>query len=212
MTHLIYEKVQLPTIKSYVSAVKSILGNEDIEINDNHIKLNSLIKACKVQNDVLTVRLPIHSGLKNMILDRIQDYYMEHSQPYLAKMYRAIVSTGYHGLLRVGELTTGAHPILCCNVITAKNKRKIQIILRSSKTHSESDLPQKITIVSVDRMDTAINYCPFKLINEYIEVRPKYLTDEEHFFVFSDRHPVKSAQLRRVLKASIKAIGLNQDL
>ena len=71
--------------------------------------------------------------------------------------------TGYYGLLRAGELTAGSHPIMAHSVFVAKNKKKFQIILHSSKTHGPSDLPQKITILGSESQDfIERRYCPFR--------------------------------------------------
>ena len=44
-------------------------------------------------------------------------------QEYLARLYKAITITGYYGLLRIGEMMTGTHPILACDVHEAVNRR-----------------------------------------------------------------------------------------
>ena len=48
---LIKEKRQSSMIKSYLSAIKAILGHIGMDISMNLYLLNSLTKACKLQND-----------------------------------------------------------------------------------------------------------------------------------------------------------------
>ena len=67
----------------------------------------------------------------------------------LRRIYRAIFVLAYCGLLRIGELVKGNHPMKVTDVHKGKNKEKIQVILRSSKTHSKADLPQIIKIESM---------------------------------------------------------------
>ena len=82
-----------------------------------------------------------------------------------------MVATGYYGLLRIGELTAGTHSILACNVLTAKNKNKIQLVLKTSKTHAEANYPQKVTIVknvteeSKCTSSKSNKYCPYEIFS-----------------------------------------------
>ena len=46
-------------------------------------------------------------------------------------------------------MATGIHPIKVIDVHKGKNKEKIQVILRTSKTHTLGDLPQVIKIESM---------------------------------------------------------------
>ena len=50
---LVNEQKKSTTIKSYVSAVKAVLANEGIELNENRYLLNSLTHACKLKNSPL---------------------------------------------------------------------------------------------------------------------------------------------------------------
>ena len=186
-----------------------MLSRDCIKIDDNRTQPSALVKACKLQNDRLYVRLPLQKNLLRMILDQIWKFYSHRGQIYLAKLYHAIVSTGYCGLLRVGELTTGTHPIRAANVFTARTKLKYQLILHSSKTHSCSDLPQKVTLISNPQIK---RHCPFKMLHNFIQARPKRADNEEPLFIFRDRAPVKPYHLRLILKKAIKAIGLDESL
>ena len=168
-----------------------------------------LVNACKVQNDTLKVRLPNQSGLKNMITDKTEDYFLGVGRVYLAKLYKAIVSTGYHGLLQIGELTSGTHPMLACNVHSATNRRKIQIVLYHSKTHTKANYPQKIEITS---MNTTFKHCPYRIMEEFIKARWKYRRDDEPFLIFRDGIPVKPKHFRAVLSNVIKSLGLDPTL
>ena len=46
------------------------------------------------------------------------------------------------------------------------------------------------------------------IINQYIQVRPKYRDDDEPIFVFRDASPVKPNNLRVVLRKALTAIEL----
>ena len=93
------------TVRSYVSAIKGVLKDDGIHVNEDRCLLNSLIKACKYHNDHVRTHLPINKQLLQLILKTIDQIFV--SQPYLSIMYQALMSTAYFGLFRVGELTEG---------------------------------------------------------------------------------------------------------
>ena len=118
--------------------------------------MSALIQACKLRNDQLFIRFPIQRSLVHMILDKIDDCYLGRGQRYLARIYKTIILTGYYGLLRTGELTSGTHPVLACDTHIVKNKMKIQLLLRSSETHSTFDNPQRVTITTSSKCTSDI--------------------------------------------------------
>ena len=56
------------TIKSYVSAIKSVLHEDGVELNKNKYLLNALTNTCKLINDKVRTRLPIQLGVLELIL------------------------------------------------------------------------------------------------------------------------------------------------
>ena len=74
-----------------------------------------------------------------MIVDKIAQRCAYRGQVYLSSLYRAMTMAGYCGMLPIGELTSGAHPILADNVYVDSAKENLQIILHSSKTHSKAN-------------------------------------------------------------------------
>ena len=202
------------TIKSYISAIKFILKRDNYEWDDSKAQLNALTKACKLQNDIVKIRLPISDKLLDLILfevDRIHN-----SQPYLMKLYQTILVIGYYGLLRIGEMTQSEHQILARNVHVATNKKKIKIILFLSKTHDESSKPQKVTISSEESINESKNkryYCPFQLTKEYILVRGiEYADKNEPFFLFRDKSNITANHVRILLRQAITNLNLDANL
>ena len=57
-------------------------------------------------------------------------------------------TTAHYGLFRVGEITTGEHPVMVKDVMVDPAKQKILFILRSLKTHGKDAQPQMIKITS----------------------------------------------------------------
>ena len=122
-------------------------------------------------------------------------------------MYKALTSTLYYGLLRIGELATGDHPVKLEDIYVADNKKKAILVLRTSKTHTLADKPQKITIGEADAHinDRDTRYCPFYLLNNYFNERLT-ISNYGPLFVFLDGSPVKPEQFRFVLKTMIKCV------
>ena len=168
--HLTHKNRKSTTVKSYISAIKAVLTNHDIEINEDQCLLGSLTRACRINRDKLTIRLPIQKQLLNTLLKKTHEYFMNRGQVYLATLYKVLFATAYYGLFRIGELTESEHCVKVCDVQVATNKEKMLFILRSSKTHCRADLPQMITITKLQTNNkSTLNqiYCPYKLLCNY---------------------------------------------
>ena len=55
-------------------------------------------------------------------------------------------------------------------------------------------------------------YCPCKLGRKYFEVRPSWSSEDEQLFIFRDGSPLKSFQLRNMLRTILGELGLNPKL
>ena len=208
--------MQSGSVKSYISAIKKTLLNDGYNWDDNKVLLSSLTRACKIVNDRIKTRLPIQCGLLELILFEIDRLYLNLNQPYLNCMYKALFAISYYGLMRAGEVTESPHVVKAKDVHVGINKDKIMLVLYTSKTHDRSSVPQKIRITS-NKTERTGNYakrhfCPFSLMNQYVQMRPEYLTDDEQFFIFSDRTPVTADQARNLLRKILKILGLNEKL
>ena len=145
-----------------------------------------------------------------MLLNSVEAFFGDNPQPYLIKLYRAILCAAYYGLLRIGELTYSNHVIKAKDVHISTNKNKVFFVLHSSKTHAKFARPQTMKITqstqstrSDARYSPRLN-CPFQILKDYLQVQGKYTSDLEQFFVFSDSSAVKPAQLRNMLKKPIE--------
>ena len=184
--YMVQRGMQSSTVKSYVSAIKKILITDGYKWQDSEILLSSLARACKLKNDSVRTRLPIHVSLLEMLLFEIQRIFRKRCQPYLEKLYLALFTLGYYGLMRVGELTQSPHVAKARDVHLAINKQKLLVVLYSSKTHSAGNRPQKIKITAIGKEMRKRNFCPFKILADFIDVRGSYLDDLEPFFIFRD--------------------------
>ena len=112
VAYLVDQKRQSSTVKSYISAIKAVLMSNGIDINEDQYLLSAMTKACKLKNDRVRARLPIQKGMLNVILRHTKKHFDSINQPFLGALYMTLFSTAYYGMFRVGELTSGTHPVL----------------------------------------------------------------------------------------------------
>ena len=213
--YLIKENRQSSTIRSYVSALRAILMEAGHELTEDKFLLKALTKACKLTNDRVRIKIPIKKHMLTELLDKLSEHFS--SQPYLKKLYRAIFSTAYYGMFRIGELTKGTHPILAKDAEIADNKRKMKFTLWSSKTHGKNKFPQTVKIQAIDsnqnRNNSKSRACPFEILRDYLRVRKRgFIRESEPFFIFRNRDPVTPKNLREILDIIIEKAGYNISL
>ena len=215
-SYLVYHcGIKSSTLKSYVSAIKYTLEADGYSWNLDKVLLASFAKTCQSLNDVVKTRLPIGGGLLEIILFEVERKYRQH-QYYLEIMYKHLFSIAYHGLFRIGELTSGSHPIKAKDVHISDEKDKMLFILYSSKTHGIESRPQEIKIsgkTCSNKLDIGQKYfCPFKLGREYQTIRSGYYHKSDPYFVFSDGSFVRPRHVRTVLRQILRSLNLNDKL
>ena len=211
IAYLVDRGMQSGTIKSYVSAIKKTLVMDGYKWDDDMVLVRSLAKACKIVNDKVRTRLPIHCNLLEMILFEVQRYFGNRQQLYLEILYKTLFAISYYGLMRISEVTYSPHTLKAKSVHIASNKDKMLLILYSSKTHDKSSRPQKIKITSNGRKGGKY-FCPFTLMRQYMAIRGNYASEEEQFFTFGDGSPVLPRHPRNILKILINRLGLDSRL
>ena len=195
---LVHEGVQLSTLKSYISGIKAILKADGYCWVEDRAELHLIIRACKIENDVVKIRLPISYRLLETLLFEMQRLYS--TQPYLEVLFRALFMLAYYGLMRVGELTFGQHVLKAKDIHIGCNKDKLLVVLYSSKTHGKNNLPQEIKITSMTKQAYQNNckrrlFCPFQAIREFTAYRGCYENDNEQFFIFRGGMPVRPVHM-----------------
>lgn len=197
------------TLESYLAGIKSMLSADGIQINTRTARLRALIKACKYQNDRVIQRMPIKEALLVRIIRQVD--LMFDNQPYLSSLYKSMLVMGYYGMMRVGEMAKGDHPVLARDVHLAHDRKKVQIILRTSKTHGLGDQPQYVKFDSYDSRSYLYNkhFCPFEVVREFLSTRGPKQNDDDMLFVFQDNSPVKPYQLSAVLKRALKRLNID---
>ena len=75
--YLINKNRKAATVKSYVSAIKSVLREDNFTISDDRFLLNSLIKACRYRNNQARLHFSIQKPLLLTILRQIRSIYLD---------------------------------------------------------------------------------------------------------------------------------------
>ena len=224
--YLIDQHRKSTTIKRYISAIKSVLWDDGIEINDNQMLWTSLTRACRIHNDTIQTKFPIKRGLLNMLVTSLDKFYQLNQQPYLVHMYKVLLCMAYFGLFRIGELTSSEHIVKAKDVHIGLNKKKLLFVLHSSKMHDKGSKPQIIKIQAKTSKNcqhsklhkecyicvTADRICPFQSLQNYLAVRKSRKGTNEQFFVFKDRSPVLQHHFRTILCKLLKFNNFNPQL
>ena len=208
--YLVDNGKQSSTIKSYVSAIKSILMDDGYDWIDGRILLSSIVRGCRVINDKLHYRRPLKLNLLELLLFEV-DRLWDGSQPYLELLYKTLFAISYYGLMHVGEVTKSNHVLKVKDVHVGLNKEKILMVLHSSKTHAAYMQPQEIKITSneFNKSTKFRHFCPFNLMRRYMSSRGDYSDGSEQFFIFANGMEVTTQQARQVLKRAL--LNINVD-
>ena len=75
-------------------------------MDDNSLQLSAMLKAVIYIDSQPDVRLPIQLGMYQLILDQIEAIFTEgaNQQPFLVTAYRAMATSAYYGLFRIGKI------------------------------------------------------------------------------------------------------------
>ena len=203
--HLVFDKkLQSSTVRSYVTAIKQVLSIDGYRWNHKQFLLATFTRHCRLKNDRLFNRLPFTRGVVELMLYETRHKFS--NQPYLEVLYLALFSTMYYGLFRISEIANGEHAVKAVNVHEAADKKSFKFTLLSSKTHTRAKRPQEIKI----KKQSHTRFCPVSMIRDYVKLRPRYKSEHEIFFVFSEGTPVEAHHVRTLLKTIMARLGMNE--
>lgn len=184
---------------------------DGIRVRHDSCELAAIIQAARHVNDVLYIRLPIQKHLMRLILNFVDTHYIKGlGQTYQGSWLKAIFSMVYHGMMRISELADGPHTVKAQDIIHGRNKQKVTIYLRSSKTHSTADQPQ---IVIIPAQPLWTHNCPVRAITNYALCQGRIAKyPEQPFFTNQDGSPITPQQYRSNLRYILFTIGLQSEL
>ena len=214
--------IQSATLKSYISGIKAMLLSDGYILSDDKLLLNCITRACRLKNDHIYIRLPIGKGLLEILMNEISlEFLIKKNQKYLESLYKTAFVLAYYGLFRVSELcqTPSGHALKAKDVHEAEGKKKLLMLLHSSKTHGKGQQAQQIKIEGVDKNKQLLNrsrvchtHCPFETVSEYLQLRGGYYSINDQLLCFRDGTPLKSSHFRNILKKMLSNLSLNPKL
>lgn len=209
--HLGNEGAHSATVGSYMSAIRYKLRKDGIDIPDKNFEIASIIRTCKLKNNRVFYRCGISKPMLKDLLQATKELLYDNGQEYQYFLYRAIFLTAYYGMFRIGEIAQGPHSVTASDVKPSTNKNKFLLILRSSKTHGKGDHPHTVNIPQVVDVeeDRTIND-PYQALNDYRVRRP--VGGSDNFFLLQDGTPVKTYQVRAMLKRVIVKANYDPEI
>ena len=208
--HQIQAGTQSSMLRLYFSALKKILRDDGYKLNEDLTLFSSLARACKLENDILRMRFPIHINFLEILVFELERIFID--QRYLELLYKSIFLISYYGLFRIGEVTKSNHVIKAADFYLGRNKNKILVMLYSSKTHTRASIPQKVKISEINCSARKQFFCPFMVLRKFLELRGNYKDQDEQLFIFRDHSPVLPEHVRTVLRKTIRNTGLDTSL
>ena len=70
---------------------------------------------------------------------------------------------------------------------------------------------QSMNVSFKKKNDRCKIYCPYKMLRQYAEVRVRYVSDDEPFFVYRGRSPITPIAVNKMLRKLLKASGINTE-
>ncbi|XP_076075986.1 uncharacterized protein LOC143046807 [Mytilus galloprovincialis] len=191
------------TISSYISGVSYHHKIQGIQDTTTFFIIGKALEGIKriqggKRNDIrapITVQL-----LSDMIscLDKVC------KNKYEAFLFSAVFSVAFFGLLRVGEITTSS-------VIIGSNLTIFDILVRRKVLELRvrwSKTDQKGKSVTLLIAENGKNYCPVRLINEYLKVRPT--CNNTDLFIHYIGMPLTRYQFSSILEKALHFLHISK--
>ena len=87
IAHLVHERgLQSSIMHSYITAIKRTLVDDEYDWQDGKLQMCTLARACRLINDKVQIRLPIHCSLLEVLLLELRCSLQESGQQYLQIM------------------------------------------------------------------------------------------------------------------------------
>lgn len=197
------------TVSSYMSAIRYKLRKDGVHIPDRNFEIASIIRTCKLKNDQVHYRCGISKNMTKELVRAVKELFLDQGQEYLYYLYRAVFLTAYYGMFRIGEIGESPHALKSADVKKSLNKEKFLMVLRSSKTHGKGDHPHTVSIPQVvDVQEDENIFDPFVAIQDYMSRKPQ----STQFFVHSDGSPLKTHQIRKAFKKTLKCAHFDPEI
>ena len=147
VAYLIESNKKSTTIKCDISAIKGVLQDVNVALNEDKLLLSSMTSACRIHKDTINNKLPIKKGLLSLLIHLLEEFFVDNPQIYLTKLYSTMFCTAYYGMFRIGEIAASQHIIKAKDVHVRMNKNKLMFVLHTSKTHNRSNKHKSLKLL-----------------------------------------------------------------
>ena len=201
IAHLSGRKLKPSTLKGYLAAISFFHKNKGINVDCSSPHIKQLIKGVNYMDKKYPMkRKPIKFNLLQKIIATIPKICPQ----FDSLLFKSVLALQYHACLRIGEVVTSKTSTHTLKKNQIKIKRKsLSIHFKSFKHARQSNIKLKLL-----RQSKKSTICPVQLLTEYNKVRPK--TDcNVQFFISKKGKPITRLEVAKVLKNSIKELGLD---
>ena len=192
------------SISSSISALAFVHKVNGWEDPTTSFLISKLKEGCRRLHPQSDGRLPLTPTILERIINSLPLLCFSQFEGLL---FRSAFLMAFFGFLRVGEFTCKSsnvipEKVLALNDISVhSNGKMLTLRIRYSKT-DQRGMSSSLTLLDSDHQ----NLYPVKALGDYLAVRPQI---QGPLFVHFNGDPLLSFQFSRVLKESLKFIGLN---
>ena len=187
------------SITTYITAISYIHKFGDFKDPTTHFSVQKTLSAVNRLTGKLDSRLPITIFILARLSDAIEKTV---SNRYHRVLLRAMFTSAFFGLFRIGEITTEGHNVVCldmsqCNLL--EDKVIIKIV------HFKHNVSQDPVILSFSKQSDKL-ICPVTAMGKYFEFRG---LDSGPLFCFLNKKPVTRKFFSQKLKNCLNFCGFD---
>ncbi len=169
---------------------------DGVDLRENQYLMKQLHQAAQKQ-DVARIHCPISLNLLLQILKRVD---LVVRSDFESHLFKAIFSTAYHGMFRIGELVHSQHALKLANVLQEAEGEAFHCIQHSSKVLRPGQMPP---VIVIEPLECLQEFCPCRILFQFAVQRAQVFgihhQPESQFFLQENGRKVsKELVLRRV--------------
>ena len=182
------------TIALYVSGVRHHLRLRSLPTYEDNFMLKLVLKGIANTHASINVRLPIMLDLLHHMIAALN---LVVENYYDTCLYTAVLTAGFFGLLRPGEMAKSEHALLVQNVYFAQDK--VVCFLPTSKTN-KGPIPQTVHLHKQPNL-----MCPVSAMINYSKIRA---LKAGQYFIKEDGASIANSDLASILHHLAQFLGL----
>lgn len=195
IAHLARSNYSYSTIKSHISALSFQHKARNLADNTNSYIVKRTVLGTKGKLQSQRIK-PISRDLLHKCVKTIDKILYD---PHYIAMYKSLFTLAYYACLRAGEAVDSngtRHTITYSNTIIADTKVTLKL---DTYKHSKDQATCVLTALP------SLEYCPVKLLRNYVAMRNGY---SGTLYRHPNGSPTKRTEFAKVLKQCVKYLGL----